>query len=172
MRGDEHVTFLRLPGDSRGVFCFLAQPSRSDCGPCGCWLLRGGQTTWGSRSINSRSTALSVRQRRTEVTSASPSRRPGYLAAEYRTSHRGHVEVGAGVDEDDWLVGCHVGGDQAQAARRVLALDELGSKEGLAEDTEIELTGLGLADDNIAPRRESRVRAGGQWRGPSRRLFA
>jgi hypothetical protein len=32
----------------------------------------------------------------------------------------------------------------------VLALDELGSKDGLAEDTEIELTGLGLADDHIA----------------------
>ena len=38
----------------------------------------------------------------------------------------------------------------------MLALDELGSKEGLAEDTEIELTGLGLADDNIAA-------AKGEW---------
>jgi hypothetical protein len=38
----------------------------------------------------------------------------------------------------------------------VLSLDELGSKECLAEDTEIELTGLGLADDNIAA-------AKGEW---------
>ena len=34
----------------------------------------------------------------------------GDLASEHRTSHRGHVKVGARVDEDDWLVGCHFGG--------------------------------------------------------------
>jgi len=38
----------------------------------------------------------------------------------------------------------------------VLALDELSSKERLTEDTEIKLTGLGLADDNIAT-------AKGEW---------
>ncbi len=50
---------------------------------------------------------------------------------------------------DEW-VGPHGGGDQPDTARRVLALDELGSKERLAEDTLIKLAGLGLADDNIA----------------------
>ncbi len=38
----------------------------------------------------------------------------------------------------------------------MLALDEFGSKERLAQDTEIELTGLGLADGNITA-------AKGQW---------
>ncbi len=53
-------------------------------------------------------------------------------------------------------VGPHGGSDQPHAARRVLALDELGSKERLAEDTQIKLAGLGLADDNIAA-------AKGEW---------
>jgi hypothetical protein len=44
----------------------------------------------------------------------------------------------------------HGGSDQAQAPRRVLAVDELSGKERLTQDTEIELAGLGLADDNIA----------------------
>jgi hypothetical protein len=59
----------------------------------------------------------------------------------------GRIRLQQALDERVWP---HGGSDQTQAARRVLALDELGSKEGLAEDTEIELTGLGLADDNIA----------------------
>jgi hypothetical protein len=35
---------------------------------------------------------------------------PGDLAAEHRTAHRGHVKVGARVDEADGLAGCHVVG--------------------------------------------------------------
>ena len=53
-------------------------------------------------------------------------------------------------------VGPHGGSDQPNAARRVLALDELGSKERLAEHTQIKLAGLGLADGNIAA-------AKGEW---------
>jgi hypothetical protein len=51
------------------------------------------------------------------------------------------------LDEGVWLSG---GSDQTQAARRVLALEEFGSKQRLAKDAEIELAGLGLADDNLA----------------------
>lgn len=57
------------------------------------------------------------------------------------------------LDRGVWL---HRGGDQTHAVRRVLALDEFGSKERLAQDTEIELSGLGLADGNITA-------AKGQW---------
>jgi hypothetical protein len=60
---------------------------------------------------------------------------------------KGRIRLQQALDAGVWP---HRGSDQTQTARRVLALDELGSKEGLAEDTEIELTGFGLADDNIA----------------------
>ena len=56
----------------------------------------------------------------------------------------------------DGGVGPYGGSDQPHAARGVRALDELGSKQCLAQDTEIELTGLSLADDNIAA-------AKGEW---------
>ena len=58
----------------------------------------------------------------------------------------GPVRLQQVLDRGVWL---HCGGDQTHAARRVLALDKFGSKERLAQDTEIELTGLGLADGNI-----------------------
>jgi hypothetical protein len=66
----------------------------------------------------------------------------------------GRIRLQQALDERVWL---HGGSNQTRAARRVLALNKFGSKERLAQDTEIELTGFGLADDNIAA-------AKGQWR--------
>jgi hypothetical protein len=50
----------------------------------------------------------------------------------------GRIRLQQALDEGIWL---HRGSDQTQVARRVLALDELSSKERLAEYTETELTG-------------------------------
>ena len=48
--------------------------------------------------------------------------------------------------------------------RGVRALDELGGKQHLAEDTEIELTSLGLADDNVAAAKRKRST---RWQPPA-----
>jgi hypothetical protein len=58
---------------------------------------------------------------------------------------------------DEW-VGPRGGSDQTHAPRRVLALVELSSKERLAQDTGIELAGLGLPDNAAATSERSTCR--------------
>jgi hypothetical protein len=51
------------------------------------------------------------------------------------------------LDQGIWT---HGGGDQTEASRRMFALEELGRKQRLTKDAEIELSSLGLADDDVA----------------------